>query len=112
MKNIKQVQVFLRWLKDNHLFGRYKRAILQQISINQSFCSKNSDDYFKYDNRISNKSNAMSIIIFLLAHKPNHVISSSFLWRNSKEGYYFWSNVDLDFHKFYNFNLNLFENEI
>ncbi len=68
--NLYIIQTFLRWLKDNNHYYRYKLNI-------------------RYDNIIN------TLLIDLRnGYRADYLIESSFDWDESYEGWDFWSDVD------------------
>ena len=72
------LKFFLRFLKENHCFGKYQRALFE---------TKNYRD----NNFIKRQCENCNFCI----------IDSSFIWADTKEGIDYWCNLNYEFRKLY-----------
>ena len=73
------LKFFLRFLKENHCFGKYQRA------FNAEYEGYRSNDFIKKQ----------------CEHCNYGIIDNSFIWSNTKEGHDYWWNLNNEFMNLY-----------
>ena len=73
------LKFFLRFLKENHCFGKYLRA------FNAEYEDYRSNDFIKRQCESCNYG----------------IIDNSFIWSDTREGHDYWSNLNNEFRSLY-----------
>ena len=76
------LKFFLRFLKENHCFGKYQRALFERSNYRANDFIKNECENCNYG-----------------------IIGNSFSWSNTKEGHDYWSNLNNEFINLYYSNI-------
>ena len=76
---------FLRFLKENHCFGKYQRALFEAKNYR-------ANDFIKRQCEDCN----------------SEIINNSFTWSDTKEGHYYWKYLNNEFRsRYYLFRIEL-----
>ena len=72
------LKFFLRFLKENHCFGKYQRALFERSNYR-------ANDFIKKECENCNYG----------------IIDHSFIWSDTKEGHRYWCNLNNEFRSLY-----------